>query len=186
MMKLVVALNTASKPSSRQSGSVNSSRLKTGRPSMTVLSKRMRRPVAAAAADTLRPVPGDRPLVGGDDVHAERNASRTWPVAAGWRRRPRTPLLHDGELDEDVGARGGEELGGRPRPPAAGPARRPRGCQHLAPASCPAGSSRLPWRVPARADQHAQAVRARRARAPAARAARRTRAPRCRSRAGRA
>ncbi len=56
------------------------------------------------------PVPGDRPLVGGDDVHPEVEGG----LDVAGRDRGEV-LLHDGELDEHVGAGGGEELGGRPR-----------------------------------------------------------------------
>ena len=123
-MKLVVLLKTASKPCSRQSMSVNSSRLKTGRPSMTVLSKRMRRPRLCGLGRDALPVPGDRPLVGGDDVHAEVEGGLD---VAGRDRG--VVLLHDGELDEHVGAGGGEQLVGRPRRLGQ---RRPLGrrCQH--------------------------------------------------------
>ena len=83
MMKLVVLLKTASKPRRRQSMSVNSSRLKTGRPSMTVLSKRMRRPVAAAFAATRSQFQAMGPLLAVTTSMPRSKAASMWPVATG-------------------------------------------------------------------------------------------------------
>ena len=85
---------------------------------MTVLSKRMRRPVAAAAAETSGQLQAIGPLLAVTTSMPRRNASRTWPVAAGAydvdAGRDAGEVAHHRELDEDVGAGGGEELGGRP------------------------------------------------------------------------
>ena len=118
---------------------------------MTVLSKRMRRPAAAAAADDLRPGPGDGPLVGGDDVHAQ--AERLEDVAG--RRRPvrrapaatpeRSPITVS---STSTSAPEAARSSGAGRAACGGAGRSPTAASTSA-GVMPAGSSRLPWRVPA-------------------------------------
>ena len=50
---------------------------------MTVLSKRMRRPLATAAAETSGQLQAIGPLLAVTTSMPRRNASRTWSVAAG-------------------------------------------------------------------------------------------------------
>ena len=116
-----------------------------------MLSKRMRRPVRGGRRRDLGPAPGDGALVGRDHVHAE--VERLEDVGGG--RRPVGGLAggdagevaHHRELDEDAGAGGGEELGSRPGRLRQG-RRRPAAASSSAGVR-PAGSTRLPRRVPA-------------------------------------
>ena len=84
----------------------DSSRLNTGRPSITVLSKRMRRPAAAAAAATRRQFQAIGPLLA---------VTTSMPSAKACSMCPRgdrgVVLLHHGQLDEHVGGRGGQQFG---------------------------------------------------------------------------
>ncbi len=133
-IKLLVALNTASKPSRRQSGSANSSRLNTGRPSITVLSKRMRRPPAFAAAATRSQFQAIGPLLAVTTSMPSSKASRTWPVETGAKSCSITvsstsTSAPDARRSSDAGAgrlrrgrRAADRLRGRP--PACRPVRR--------------------------------------------------------------
>ena len=114
----------------------------------------MRRPAAAAAAETSGQLQAMGPLLAVIDVHAE--AERLEDVV-GRRRRVRggaggyaREVAHHGELDEHVGAWRRRATRGPAGPPAAGPARSPTAASTSA-GVMPAGSSRLPWRVPAAA-----------------------------------
>ncbi len=151
MMKLVVALKTASKPRNAQSGSAYSRRLNTGRPSMTVLSKRMRRPAAEAAAATSGQFQAMGPLLAVTTSMPRRNASRTWPVAAGVydgapaatpERSPITVSSTSTSAPEAARSSGA----GRAACGGAGPSAT---AASTSAGAMPAGSSRLPCRVPA-------------------------------------
>ena len=118
---------------------------------MTVLSKRMRRPLAAAAAETSGQLQAIGPLLAVTTSMPRRNASRTWSVAAGrYDAAPaatpeRSPITVSStrtsapEAASSSGAGRGACGGAGPSPTAAS----------ASAGVMPAGSSRLPWRVPA-------------------------------------
>jgi len=142
MMKLVVLLKTASKPSRRQSTSVNSSRLKTGKPSITVLSKRMRRPVAAAFAAIRRQFQAMGPLFAVTTSMPRSNAVSMWPVATGaWSSSMTVSSTRTSAPEAARRSRGGRGGSGSGAPLGA--------AANAAPAVTPSGASRLPRRVPA-------------------------------------
>ncbi len=108
MIELLVALNTASKPSSRQSGSVSSSRLKTRQ---AVHHRALEADAAAgglAAAATRSQFQAIGPLLA---------VSTSMPSAEGLQKMAggdrREVVLDQGELDEHIGAGGAHELGRR-------------------------------------------------------------------------